>query len=96
MNTYFISAQIDFSLVTCYIRIAHLYLWETLSRAGNSYFGMDGARPEPGLIGVEDGGDVLQLPLRQLPVVGQQHRGGALHWRRSWTLQAGGILVKCF
>ena len=96
MNTYFISAKIDFSFVTCYIRIAHLYLWETLSRGGNSYFGMDGARPEPGLVGVEDGGDVLQLPLRQLPVVGQQHRGGALHWRRSWTLQAGGILVKCF
>ena len=68
----------------------------SFSSVGNSYLGMDGARPEPGLVGVEDGGDVLQLPLRQLPVVGQQHRGGALHWRRSWTLQAGGILVKCF
>ena len=35
----------------------------------NPYFRMDGACPEPGLVGVEDGGHVLQLPLRQLPVV---------------------------
>ena len=53
----------------------------------NPYFRMDGACPEPGLVGVEDGGDVLQLPLGQLPVVGQQHRGSALHWWWGRTLR---------
>ena len=61
----------------------------SFSREGNSYLGMDGACPEPGFVGVEDGGDVLQLPLGQLPVVRQQHRGSALHcwWRRTLRFQ---------
>ena len=50
---------------------------------------MDGSSPEPGLVGVEDGGHVLQLPLRQLPVVRQQHRGGSLDWRWRRTLSLG-------
>ena len=61
----------------------------SFSSAGNVHLGMDGSSPEPGLVGVEDGGHVLQLPLRQLPVVRKQHRGSTLDWRWRRTLRFG-------
>ena len=61
----------------------------SFSSAGNVHLGMDGSSPEPGLVGVEDGGHVLQLSLRQLPVVRQKHRGSAFNRRWRWTLRLG-------